>query len=164
MDLSSTAAIWFLPFVFPICLYVAFTDMREMRITNQAVVVLALVYIVVGPLALPFDTYLWRLTHLAVVLVAGIALNAAGVMGAGDAKFIAAAAPFVALGDLRLLMMIFAAVLIAAFGAHRLAKYSPLRKLAPHWHSWDQGSKFPMGLALGTTLTLYLGLSIFHGR
>ena len=30
MALSSSAALWFLPFVLPICFYVAFTDMREM--------------------------------------------------------------------------------------------------------------------------------------
>ena len=49
MAIPAVAALWFLPFVLPICFYVAFTDMREMRITNQAVIALACVYIVVGP-------------------------------------------------------------------------------------------------------------------
>ncbi len=163
MALTAAAALWFFPFALPICLYVAFTDMREMRITNQAVIVLGLVFLLVGLIALPFDVYLWRLAQLAIVLVAGIVLNAAGAMGAGDAKFIAAAAPYVALGDLRLLMGLFAAVLLAAFVTHRLAKYSGLRKIAPHWVSWDKGKKFPMGLALGACLATYLGLGIFFG-
>ena len=92
-----------------------------------------------------------------------IILNAAGALGAGDAKFIAAATPFIALGDLRLLMLLFMATLLAAVVAHKGAKYSPLRRLAPHWSSWEQGKKFPMGLALGPTLAIYLILGALYG-
>ena len=91
LSISATAALWFAPFVLPICLYVCFTDMRELRITNQANLLLLIVFVLVGLVALPFDQYLWRYVHLLVVLVAGVALNAGGVMGAGDAKFAAAA-------------------------------------------------------------------------
>ncbi|MBW4983789.1 prepilin peptidase [Mameliella sp. CS4] len=163
MSLSAAAALWFLPFVLPICVYICYTDMKGMRIPNHAVVALFLVYLFVGVVALPLDTYFWRYLHLVVVLVAGIALNAGGAMGAGDAKFAAAAAPFVHIGDLRFLMALFAANLLAAFVAHRLAKRTPLRRLAPHWHSWEAGSKFPMGLALGGTLAIYLGLGLLYG-
>lgn len=163
MELTFAAALWFFPFVLPICLYVAFTDMREMRITNQAVILLALVFVIVGLIALPLDVWAWRLSHLVIVLLAGIVLNAAGVMGAGDAKFLAAASPYVALGDLRLVLVLYFAVLLAAVAAHRIARATPLRRVAPHWHSWEQGKKFPMGLALGPTLALYLGLGLFHG-
>jgi len=45
MAISATAALWFLPFVLPICLYVAFTDMKQMRITNQAVLVLTAIFV-----------------------------------------------------------------------------------------------------------------------
>ena len=85
LSISAAAATWFAPFVLPICLYVCFTDMREMRITNQANLALLLVYAVVGVFVLPLDAYLWRYAHFGVALVAGIALNAGGVMGAGDA-------------------------------------------------------------------------------
>lgn len=163
MAISATAALWFFPFVLPVCLYVAFTDMAQMRITNQAVIALALIFVSVGIFVLPFDVYLWRLVSLVVVLVVGIVLNAAGAMGAGDAKFCAAAAPFIAIGDLRLLMALFAATLLAAAVTHRGAKLIGLNRLAPHWDSWDQVKKFPMGLALGATLAIYLGLGIAHG-
>ncbi len=163
MAITALSALWFLPFVLPICLYVAFTDMAQMRITNQAVILLALVFLVVGLIALPFDVYLWRWPHLLVVLVAGIALNAAGAMGAGDAKFLAAAAPFVALGDLRFVLALLMACVLAAAITHRGIKRTALRRLAPHWDSWDKGKKFPMGFALGTTLTLYLILGAFYG-
>lgn len=134
-----------------------------MKITNKANLALAGVFVVIGLIALPFDVYLWRLLSLVIVLIVGIILNAVGVMGAGDSKFIAAAAPYIALGDLRLLLWLFMATLLASFVTHRTAKYTPLRKLAPSWTSWDQGKKFPMGLALGSTLTIYLVLGLLYG-
>ena len=164
LSISAAAATWFAPFVLPICLYVCFTDMREMRITNQANLALLLVYAMVGVFVLPLDAYLWRYAHFGVALVAGIALNAGGVMGAGDAKFIAAAAPFIHVGDLRFLMALGAAVTLAAFLAHRIAKMTPLRRLAPDWKSWSSGKRFPMGVALGGTLAIYLVLGILYGK
>lgn len=163
MAIPATHAMWYLPFVLPICLYVAFTDLALMKITNQAVILLALVFVVVGFFLMPFTDYLWRLAALVIVLVVGIILNAAGVLGAGDAKFIAAASPYIALGDLRLMMALFMATLLAAAVAHRGAKYTPLRRLAPHWESWERGKKFPMGLALGPTLAIYLILGALYG-
>jgi prepilin peptidase CpaA len=154
--LTQLEAWLYLPFVLPICLYVTFTDMREMRITNQAVLVLGGLFLVLGLIALPFDAYLWRLAQLGIVLVAGFLLSAAGAVGAGDAKFAAAAAPYIALGDVRLLIVIFTANLLAAVATHRLAKHTPLRRIAPHWESWNKAWDFPMGLSLGGTLGIYL--------
>ena len=163
MTITTYSALWFLPFVLPICLYMAFTDMREMRITNQAVLALGAVFIAIGLIALPFDVYLWRLAQLAIVLVVGIILNAAGAMGAGDSKFIAVAAPFVAQGGVRMLIPLFCIIMLASVAAHRLVKHTPLRRLATHWLSWDQGKKFPMGLALASALACYLALGVVHG-
>jgi len=163
MALSASAALWFLPFVLPICFYVAFTDLREMRITNQAVIALAVVFVIVGFIALPLPVYGMRLLQMVAVLVIGMLLNARGAIGAGDAKFAAAAAPFIAPGDLRLLLAVFAANLLAAFLTHRLVKYTPLRQIAPDWKSWNMGWKFPMGLSLGGTLAIYLILAVNYG-
>ncbi|SPF80957.1 hypothetical protein PRI8871_02771 [Pseudoprimorskyibacter insulae] len=153
-----TPTLWFLPFVLPIGLFVAYSDLRAMRIPNPAVLALLAVFVVIGPLVLPWDEYVWRYAHFAVALLFGILLNASGAMGAGDAKFIAAAAPFVALADLTLVMLLFCACLLGAFATHRIAMVTPLRNLAPDWKSWRMGSKFPMGFALAATLCLYLVL------
>lgn len=163
MVIASSAALWFLPLVLPICLYVCFTDLREMRITNQAVLALGAVFLLVGLIALPLPVYGMRLVQLLAVLLVGFLLSAGGAMGAGDAKFAAAAAPFIAPGDLRLLLVLFTANLLAAFATHRLVKYTPLRRIAPDWKSWTTGRKFPMGLSLGSTLGLYLILGAFYG-
>ena len=163
MALTAAAALWFLPFVLPICFYVCFTDLSQMRITNNAVLLLAAVFVVIGLIALPLPEYGWRLVQLVAILFIGFVLNVGGAIGAGDAKFAAAAAPYIALGDLRLLMALFAANLLAAFFTHRLVKYTALRRIAPAWKSWDMGWKFPMGLSLGSTLGLYLILGVFYG-
>lgn len=164
MALSAQAALWFLPFLVPLCLYVAYTDLAEMRITNPTVLTMVAVFVVLGIFLFPLNAYLWQLAQLVIVLLVCMVLNAAGGMGAGDAKFLAAAAPFVALGDVRLLMALFAAVLLAAYLAHRIAKHTSLRRMAPHWDSWNQDArKFPMGFALGPTLAIYLALAAVHG-
>ncbi|MDA7965891.1 prepilin peptidase [Ruegeria sp.] len=180
MVIPALAAAWFLIFVAPICFYVAFTDMREMQIKNQAVYALALVFIIVGffvlppwsgdwavgsigPLTLNLPVYVWQLSHIIIVLLFGMVMNAAGAMGAGDAKFCAAAAPFIWAADLMPLLMILMSTTLGATAAHRLAKHTPLRQIAPHWESWDRGKKFPMGLVLAGSLTIYLILGIING-
>lgn len=158
MGLTAWAAGWFLLAAVPISVFVAFSDMARMKIPNLAVYALVAGYAVVGLVALPFEQYLWHWTHLVVVLVAGILLNAGGVIGAGDAKFAAAAAPMIAPGDVRLLIPVFAAALIGGFATHRIAKHSPLHRMVPHWESWRTGARFPMGFPLGMTLVFYLGI------
>ncbi|SEN41694.1 prepilin peptidase CpaA [Roseovarius tolerans] len=163
LEITARAALWFLPFVVPICAWVALSDMRSMKIPNIAVLALLATFVLVGLWVLPLPEYAWRFSHLAVLLVVGMLANVIGVMGAGDAKFIAAASPFVVLGDAAFLCLLFAAVLIAAFATHRIAMYSPLRRITPDWVSWQMTKKFPMGLALGPTLALYLGLGAAYG-
>ena len=168
MFISAAAAAWFLPFVLPICLWVAYTDLSAMKIRNTAVMTLVGVYVVVGLAAvffdaMPLNTYLWQYVHLGVMLLVGIVMNMAGMIGAGDAKFVAAAAPFVALGDVPFALVILAACLLLGFVLHRTAKYTPIRRLAPDWESWDKGKKFPMGLCLGMALAAYLALGITQG-
>lgn len=159
MALSATSAMWLLIAALPISLFVAWNDMRSMKIPNVAVMALVISFAVLGLLAFPFTQYLWQWVHLVVVLLIGFLLNAARVVGAGDAKFAAAAAPFVMVGDLATLAWIFVASVFAGFFAHRIAKHSPLRKLVPDWESWTSGRRFPMGLPLGMTLIGYLVLA-----
>lgn len=158
MDLSATAAAVFLLAAVPISGFVIFSDLSRMKIPNLAVGALVLAYAVLGLIVLPFDQYLWHWTHLVVLLLVGIVLNGAGAMGAGDAKFIAGAGPYLATNDLRLLIVLFAASLLAGYVAHRVARASPIRQAVPHWESWDAGRRFPMGFPLGMTLVLYLAI------
>ena len=158
LETPARAALAFLPFVLALALWVAWSDMARMKIPNVAVLALVAVYLVVGPWVLPLADWGWRWLHLAVVLLIGFLANMGGLLGAGDAKFAAGAAPFVAASDALALTTVFAAILLAAFASHRLVRaIRPLRAAAPHWESWTH-PKFPMGLALGPALAIYLGL------
>lgn len=156
-------ALWCLPFVLPLCFLVAWSDMRAMRIPNWCVLALVAVYIVVGVLTLPFNLFLWGFVHLITVLVVGFVMNALGMIGAGDAKFAAAAAPFIHLADFRFFIALFAANILAAFITHRMVAKTKMTRLAPKWDSWERTWEFPMGLSLGGTLALYMLLSAFFG-
>ena len=165
LQITSWAALWFLPFVTPVCLWVIWSDLKAMRIPNVAVLTLAGIFLIVGLVVVSpiWPDYAWRIAVMFIALVIGFVANAIGLMGAGDSKFIAAAAPFVAPGDWRIILFLFTANLLACFVTHRAVKYSPLRRLAPGWVSWDRGKKFPMGFALGTALGLYLIMGTKYG-
>lgn len=164
MSLSASAALWFLPFCLPLAFWVIWSDLRFMRIPNTAVLAMLAVYLVVGPLALPLDVWAWRWLHLVGILVFGFLLSTAGLIGAGDAKFAAAMAPFVAWGDVAMFLPLFAAVLLAGFATHRIfCRFVFLRRATPDWASWTRPD-FPMGLALGGTLIFYLLLASQLGR
>ena len=154
-DISPATALWFIPFVLPITIWVSWSDMARMKIPNKAVLTTLAVFAVVGLVALPFSEYLWRWAHFAVVLAIGFVLNALRLVGAGDAKFAAAMAPFIGLSDAYPFMFLLGAVIIAAFILHRLARASSLRERVPDWESWTR-REFPMGLALAPSLLFYL--------
>lgn len=164
-SLTATQAAWFLPFVAPVCLYVAWNDLRAMKIPTWSTDLLALIFVVVGIFLMPFwPDYVMRFAHFGVVLVIGMVLNAIGAMGAGDSKFIASAAPFVALQDAWAVLFLLATSFIAAFAVHRLCRAIPaIRDLVPDWQSWTEKRRFPMGFPLGVTLILYLAHPLIQG-
>ena len=163
MEITASTALWFLPFVLPIALWVAWSDLATMKIPNKAVLALMAVFVVVGLFALPFDVYLWRYAHFAVVIVITFLLSTFGLIGAGDAKFVAAMAPFIALPDAYPFLILLAVVIIAAFLVHRFAKRTPaLRGKVPTWESWER-REFPMGFALAPALIIYLLIGALTG-
>lgn len=160
ISLTATQALWFLPLALPICVWVAISDMRSMKIPNKAVIALFAAFTLTGFFALGWPEFPWRYLHLVVVLIIGFALNMAGLIGAGDAKFAAVMAPFVALSDLTFFMVLFAAVMLLSFAFHRLLRALPMvRAATPEWASWTS-KKFPMGLALSAALIAYLALGL----
>jgi len=153
------AALLFLPAVVPVAIWVAWSDMKSMKIPNRAVIALVTVFAVVGLVALPLEAWAWRWVHLAVILVLGFLMSTFRMIGAGDAKFAAAMAPFVALADVGNFLFLFAATTIAAFVAHRLVRrIRAVRRALPDWESWERRD-FPMGLALAGALVFYLAVS-----
>jgi prepilin peptidase CpaA len=159
--LPPIAALVFLLAALPIGVWVAWSDMKSMKIPNKAVMALGIAFLVLGLAlvvtgVLPFKAFLWALALGGIVLVAGFVGNAAGLFGAGDAKFAAVMAPFFIGGDLRFILGLYAACLLGAFASHRLMGRIPaFRRLTADWESWTH-KDFPMGLALSGTLIFYL--------
>jgi len=161
--LTSWAAALFLPFVVPIAIWAIWSDLARMKIPNKSVLALTIVFAVVGFFVLQLEEYLWRWLHLAVILIIGFVMNMLRMLGAGDAKFAAASAPFVALQDSFLVLTILAIMIVVGFTLHRILRMSPAVKAAtPNWESW-QRRDYPMGLSLGLTLVIYLLLGAFLG-
>lgn len=159
MGTEPAVALAFLASALPVCLWAAWSDLSRMTIPNRATDALLVAFAVLGLLALPFPDYAWRWSHMLAVLAAGIALNALGQVGAGDVKFAAAAAPFVALADWRVVLALYLVCFPLAWALHRLARATWGPRLLPSWASWTSGKRFPMGLPLGLTLAGYLGLA-----
>lgn len=160
-SLPPLAALAFLLPALPIGIWVAWSDMKMMKIPNKAVLALLAGFVLVS-LALmlagllPPMAFLWALGLGAAVLVLGFLGNAAGLFGAGDAKFAAAMAPFFIGANIRFVLGLYAACLLGAFVSHRLAGRIPaFRRATADWASWTH-KDFPMGLALSGTLIFYL--------
>lgn len=165
MDMQnfSLAATFFLLAAVPIGAFVAYSDLSRMKIPNVANYALVGSFAVLGLIFLPFTEYLWQWSHLVVVLLIGMVLNAAGVLGAGDAKFMAAAAPMVPLAAATQLIPIAIVCLLAGFTTHRIAMHTPIRNMVPHWESWEAGNKFPLGFPLSMMLVTFLAMLAFQG-
>ena len=161
MTIDWITAAWFLPFVVPITIWVSWSDMATMKIPNKAVLALMAVFVVIGLFALEFTEYLWRYLHWLVIFALGFVAASIGMMGAGDAKYAAAMAPFVALSDVSVFLILLAGTIIAAFVLHRLARRTPaIRNRFPDWVSWTDRA-FPMGFALAPALMFYLLIGLF---
>lgn len=163
--MTGGAALALLPFATAIGIWVAWSDMKFMKIPNKAVVALGLVWLGPGLLAvlfagLDFKAWLWGWALAAIVLAIGFVASTLRLVGAGDAKFAAAMAPFFTGADARMTFALFAACLLGAVVTHRLARFvGPLRAATSDWASWTN-KDFPMGLALSGTLVFHLLLTI----
>ena len=153
---TSNPDLWFLIALLPVCLIVAFNDLKFMKIPNWTVLTMVAIFVVLGFLVLPMEIYLWRFAGLAVTLVAGFLLSAAKLMGAGDAKFMAAAALFIAPSDAGSVIIVLALMGPIALLLHRLAGRFGLKNALPDWESWQRTRDFPWGLPLTATLLIYL--------
>lgn len=144
----------------PFCLWAALTDLREMKILNVCNLGLFLAFAVAGPLLFTLDVYGLRMAQGALMLAVGFVLNATGHMGGGDSKFIGAMAPYVAMQDATMFLMLLAAASLVTVALHRgIGTIGPVRPALSGWKSWNAGGKFPFGVTLATTLLAYLAIT-----
>ncbi|CUH08274.1 Flp pilus assembly protein, protease CpaA [Jannaschia seosinensis] len=150
----------------PICLWAAWTDIKEMKIRNNVVLALVVVYVVAGIVLFPFADWLWGFAGFAVVLVIGFVLSGTMGLGAGDAKFAAAMAPFVPLADVVQVAYLYVAwsVLLIA-GMAIVRRQNALRVAAPDWIWFQEDLRrhVPLGVGLAPTLSSYFFAAALAG-
>jgi prepilin peptidase CpaA len=153
MDLISP--IWLLIPILPIALWVSWSDMKSMKIPNNAVIAMAAVWVLLGWLTVTWAAWAWGFALLAIVLVIGFLMSTFRMLGAGDAKFAAAMAPFFTGADTILVLIIVSSCLFGAVILHRILRAIPaVRAATPDWISWTH-HKFPAGLALAAMVVIY---------
>lgn len=145
----------------PLMALCAWYDLRSLRIPNWLVLGVLAVFLFTGLWGLPFEAFAWRLVQGVAVLLLGFALFSFGVIGGGDAKMAAALAPFVALGDILSVLLLYAVVTLVLLLVLRLAMQFA-RHRTTGWMAVDQYALparervFPMGLIFAITIVLYL--------
>ena len=150
----------------PLMVYVMWSDLKSLRIPNWTVLAVLGVYLVTGLWGLPLEVFLWRLGYAAAFLVVGFAIYAlaGGKVGAGDMKLIAVLIPFVSASDVLFVLFLYGVVTLVGLMIHRLIR-ARLRGRKTGWLALDQAIYYPVGLVLGVTTLIYLGVEVvdrFH--
>lgn len=142
-------------FLFPLCmLYVAVSDLDGMIIPNRVPVALVMLFVVVAPMAgLPWTGFLAHLAVGMLVLTMAFGLFAAGILGGGDAKLIAATSLWLGYGPALAEYVVAFTVIGGVFTlAILLYRRSPLALFTGHLpllrHVSDSRAGVPYGVAL----------------
>lgn len=145
----------------PLMVYTMYADLRALRIPNWVVLAVLGVFVVTGLWGLPLEIFLWRLAYGLIVLLLGFAIYAfgKGKVGGGDMKLMAVLVPFVAGSDVMFVLVVYAIVTLIALFVHRLIR-AMLRGRQTGWIAIDQKIYFPVGLILGFTILIYLGVEV----
>lgn len=160
--MTAAQAMFFFPFALVIGAWVAWTDMSQMKIRNQAVLALLAVWAGPGLIVLTWQVWAWGLAIAFAVMLVGILGMVLRLFGGGDAKFVAAMTPYFTQDNLRDTLFLAVVVMLAAFVLHRAWRAVPaLRNLTPGWESWKR-REFPLGLALAGILVFHLGMIAFQ--
>ena len=145
----------------PLMVYVIWSDLKSLRIPNWCVLAVLGVYVVTGLWGLPIETFLWRLAYAAGFLVIGFGIFAlaGGKVGAGDMKLITVLIPFVSASDVLFVLFVYGLVTLVGLMIHRLIR-ARLRGRKNGWMAIDQAIYYPVGLVLGVTTLIYLGVQV----
>jgi prepilin peptidase CpaA len=161
--ITSTGALILLVPVLPIAIWAAVSDMKRMKIPNQAVLAMAAVWPALGWLAVPtWAAWFWGFAIMAIALGIGFLMWSTMKFGGGDAKYAAAMAGIFVGADVLWLLAMIAGVMLASVVVHRVARGIPaVRRATPDWKSWEERLFFPFGFALSGIVVFYLVAAIW---
>ncbi len=147
--------------VFPFCMvFAAISDLLSMTIANRVSVLLVATFMVVAPLTgMDWTTYAWHLLAGLSVLLVTFVLFAAGGMGGGDAKLLAATAVWMGMGMTLLEYAVYATliggvltILILLYRKSPLAVFTGRFLFLKNLADEDVGVPYGVALAIGGML------------
>lgn len=141
-----------------IALWAAAVDALFMRIPNAVHVALLAVFAILVLPGLPWQATAARLGVGAIMFALGFGLYAAGLLGAGDVKYLAAAAPLVPPDPTVILVWLLMVAMagLPVLALHRLARLLPGTARFP---SFAEAGYFPYGPAISIGLVAILWLT-----
>ena len=155
--MSAVAAVAVWP-VAAIALWAAVVDFLWMRIPNGVHVALLAVFAVLVLPGLPWLEVVARLGVAMALFAVGFGLYAVNLLGAGDVKYLAAAAPLVPADPAVLLVWLLLVTMagLPVLALHRLAGLVPAARRFP---SFAEAGYFPYGPAISVGLVAILWLA-----
>ena len=160
--LEPTDAMILLVPVLPIAIWAALSDLKRMKIPNNAVIAMAAVWPLLGWYLLPLTAWFWGFALMVIVFAAGFLLYLTGTFGAGDAKFAAAMAGIFVGGNIGEILLIIFVSMVGSLILHRVLRSLPVvRNATPDWESWTRRRYFPFGMALSVIVVFYLLAAIW---
>lgn len=130
----------------PLMLWMAYGDLRYMRIPNRLVGGLVLIFVISVPF-LPLDSSLERVIAALCMLAICFAAFSIGVFGGGDAKALAAMMLLIPPGTLNLFGLVLSLSLLLGLGLVLTLRAAPGAQQA-RWVSLRAKGMFPMGVSI----------------
>lgn len=130
----------------PLLAYMAYCDMRFMRIPNSLVLAMLLIFVLTAPL-LPMDSILARLAAASVVFVIGFATFAVRLFGGGDVKALSALILFLPPHTWLEFCYVFSIAMLVGMAFIVTLRAAP-RAQTSSWVSMRARGMFPMGVSI----------------
>lgn len=140
----------------PLLALAALSDLRSMTIPNGIPIALLLLFVLLGPVCLPWTQVAIGLGAGLAALAIGVLLWSGGQIGGGDVKLFASIVLFISPAPASFAMLL-AASTLASLALHRLTGLALRRAgLAQGWASFHAPGLFPFGLPLAVAGILQL--------
>lgn len=132
----------------PLLMAVILFDLRSLKLPNLLSIMMAALFVVAVSWSLPLPEVAWRFAAAFIVLIIGMGLNAAGLLGGGDVKVLSALTLFIPTqGWLSFVFVLCIATIVGIAGLLIVRKLLRGRKVT--WLGLVQSGRYPMGLSIG---------------
>lgn len=123
-------------------------DLKDMRLPNWLALAFVALFALSTAWTIPLPDIAWRSGAALIVLLLGLAANAARLLGGGDVKILAALMLFIPTQALLSFMFVLCMCMLVGIIAV-LALRRMLRSVQTGWRGLNENGRYPMGLSIG---------------